>query len=88
MSVDAYDWAAFEATLAPPPLRRRPTRGGAPAAVLAAALWAVDDVVLGERRRDPVVEEAEIPGPDPTQRVVVHLVPGQHRRSWVLIRDE
>lgn len=87
MSVDAYDWEAFEATLAPPPLRRRPTRGGAPAAVLAAALWAVDDVVLGEKRRDPVVEEVELPGPDPTQRVVVHLVPGQPELSYALIRD-
>ena len=87
MSVDPYDWAAFEASLAPPPLTRRRTRGGAPAAVLAAALWAVDDVVLGERRRDPVVEEVEIPGPDPTQRMVLHLVPGEPRRSYVLIRE-
>ena len=86
MSVDAYDWAAFEAALAPPPLRRRPTRGGAPAAVLAAALWAIDDVVLGERNREPVVEEAEIPGPDPAQRVVVHLIPGQPALSWAVIR--
>lgn len=86
MSVDAYDWDVFEATLAPPPMRRRVTRGGAPAAVLAAALWAIDDVVLGERSREPVVEEAEIPGPDPTQRVVVHLVPGQPSLSWAVIR--
>lgn len=88
MSVDAYDWDEFEAALAPAPIRRRPTRGGAPAAVLAAALWAVDDVVLGEQRRDPVVEEAEIPRADPTQRVVVHLIPGQHRRSWVVVRSD
>ena len=86
MSVDAYDWDVFEATLAPPPMRRRVTRGGAPAAVLAAALCAIDDVVLGERSREPVVEEAEIPGPDPTQRVVVHLVPGQPSLSWAVIR--
>ena len=86
MSVDAYDWDAFEASLAPPPLTRRPTRGGAPAAILAAALWAVDDVVLGEKRRDPVVEEVQDPGLDPNQRVVVHLVPGQPSLSWAVIR--
>ncbi len=87
MSVDANDWEAFEASLAPPPRTRRRTRGGPGAAVLAAALWAVDDVLLGERRREPVVEEAEDPGLDPTQRVIVHLVPGEPPRSYVLIRE-
>ena len=87
MSVDRYDWSAFEARLAPPPQTRPRTRRGVPAAVLTAALWAVDDVVLGEQRRDPVVEETEDPGLDPRQRVVVHLVPGEPRRSYALIRD-
>lgn len=87
MSVDAYDWDDSEARLAPRPVTRRPSRGGVPAAVLAAALWAVDDVVLGERRRDPVVEEVEIPGPDPTQRVVVHLVRGDPSASWAVVRE-
>ena len=86
MPVDEYDWDAFDAHVATRPVTRRPSRGGAPAAVLAAALWAVDDVVLGEKRRDPLVEEAEIPGPDPSQRVVVHLVPGDPRASWAFVR--
>ena len=86
-AVDPYDWDAFEANVAPRPVARRPSRGGAPAAVLAAALWAIDDVVIGERSRAPIVEEAEIPGPDPFARVVVHLVPGQPSLSYALIRQ-
>lgn len=86
MPVDDYDWDAFEAQVSPQPTTRRPSRGGAPAAVLVAALWAVDDVVLGETRRDPLVEEAEIPGPDPSARVIVHLVPGDPSASWALVR--
>ena len=74
-------WAALE----PRPRRdvRTTRRGSLP---LAAALWAVNDVVLGERRRDPVVEEVPMPTPDPTQRVVVHLVWGEPRLSYALIR--
>lgn len=86
MSVDRdddYDWDAFERRSAPrPPVRGR---GGVGAAVLAAALWAVDDVVMGEKLRTPVIEEAEIPGPDPLDRVVVHLVPGSPRASWARV---
>ena len=85
-AVDPYDWDEFEAHTAVTPPAPRRTRAGAPAAVLAAALWAIDDVVLGERARTPIVEEAEIPGPDPSQRVVVHLVPGDPRASYALIR--
>lgn len=87
-AVDPYDWDAFEANVAARPATRRRSRGGAPAAVLAAALRAVDDVALGERSRTPIVEEAEIPGPDPSQRVVVHVVPGDPHLSWALVRPE
>jgi hypothetical protein len=82
---ELYDWASFDRSTTKPPAVRG--RGGVPAAVLAAALWAVDDVVLGERPREPVVEEMDVPGVDPNQRVVVHLVPGDPRRSWALVRE-
>ena len=78
---DLYDWSAFEV---PPPRTLRTTRRGA--VPLAAALWAVNDVVLGEQRRDPVVEEVPMPTPDPNQRVVVHLVWGEPRLSYGIIR--
>lgn len=78
---DLYDWSAFE----PRPRRElRTTRRGA--LPLAAALWTVGDVVLGEQRRDPVVEEVPMPSPDPAQRVIVHLVWGEPRLSYALIR--
>ena len=79
-----YDWDSFERRTAPPP--RRPSRGGLGAAMLAAALWAVDDVVMGEKQRTPVVEEAPSPEPDPEARVDVFLVPGDPQRSWARVR--
>ena len=84
--LDDYDWSEVDARSA----RRAPTRGrgGAPAVIFAAALWAVDDIVLGERRREPVVEEIDVPGPDLSQRVVVHLVRGDPRRSWARVIAE
>lgn len=79
---ELYDWSAFE----PPPRREvRTTRRGA--LPLAAALWAVSDVVLGERGADPVVEEMPMATPDPNQRVVVHLVWGEPKLSYVVIRS-
>jgi hypothetical protein len=89
VSVEAeavYDWDEVDRRTAAAVARRPGGRGGVAAAVLAAALWAVDDVVLGERPRSPVIEEAEIPGPDPRDRVVVHLVPGDARASWARVR--
>ena len=88
MSVEVvYDWEEFdrraEAHRAPTPRGR----GGVGAAVLAAALWAVDDVVMGEKQRTPVIEEAALPTPDPNDRVVVFLVPGDPRSSWARVRD-
>ena len=85
MSVEAiYDWAEFDRRTA---LVRTSSRGrrGVGAAVLAAALWAVDDVVMGEKRRTPVIEEGEVPAPDPRDRVVVHLVWGSPRSSWARV---
>lgn len=79
---DLYDWSAFEPREAR--VVRTTRRGALP---LAAALWAVGDVILGEQRRDPVVEEVPMPSPDPDQRVVVHLVWGEPARSYALIRD-
>jgi hypothetical protein len=89
VSVDheVYDWDEFERRLTPPITRVR-GRGGAPAAILAAALWAVEDVVLGERSREPVVEEMPVPRPDPDAPVVVHLVPGEPRASWARVIDD
>jgi hypothetical protein len=86
VSVDeVYDWDEFDRRVTPiAPVRGR---GGAPAAILAAALWAVEDVIIGERPREPVVEEMPVPGPDPDAPVVVHLVPGDPARSYALIRD-
>ncbi|HVM54020.1 MAG TPA: hypothetical protein VM262_12550 [Acidimicrobiales bacterium] len=84
MTEDLYDWDDFERRAAPVAPRRG--RGGAPAAVLAAALWAIDDVVLGERSRTPVIEEMPVPGVDPGARVVVHLVPGDPQASYALVR--
>jgi hypothetical protein len=55
--------------------------------MLAAALWAIDDVVLGEKQRMPVIEEASLPTPDPGERVVVHLVRGDPKASWARVRD-
>ena len=82
MSVDAvYDWTEFDRRTAP--ARTSPRgRGGVAAAVLAAALWAVDDVVMGEKPRTPVIEESEVPAPDPRDAVIVHLVWGSPRSSW------
>lgn len=85
MSVGVYDWAEFERRLAPA-VRRPRGRSGVGAAVLAAALWAIDDVVLGEKARTPIVVEAEVPGPDPAARVVVQLVPGDPSASWAVVR--
>lgn len=82
---DVYDWDAFDRRTEPAPRPRG--RGGMPAAVLAAALWAVDDVVIGEKRRDPVVEEVPVPGPDADAPVVVILVPGAPRLSRATIRS-
>ncbi|MEN3272121.1 MAG: hypothetical protein V7636_882 [Actinomycetota bacterium] len=79
---DLYDWSAFDAA---PRREVRTTRRGA--VPLAAALWAVSDVVLGERRVDPVVEEVPMPTPDPDQRVVVHLVWGEPRLSYAILRS-
>jgi hypothetical protein len=79
---DLYDWSAFET---PPRREVRTTRRGA--VPLAAALWAVSDVVLGERRADPVVEEVPMPTPDPNQRVVVHLVWGEPALSYAIVRS-
>ena len=79
---ELYDWSAFET---PPRRRVRTTRRGA--LPLAAALWAVSDVVLGERSTDPVVEEVPMPTPDPNQRVVVHLVWGEPKLSYVVVRS-
>jgi hypothetical protein len=85
VSVDPYDWDEFERRTSPrPPVRGR---AGVPAAMLAAALWAVDDVVLGEKRREPVVEEIPMPGPDLSQPVVVHLVWGAPRLSYAVVRN-
>lgn len=80
---DEYDWTEVDSRSA----HRAPPRGrgGVPAAILAAALWAIDDVVLGEKPREPVVEEAEVPGHDPSARVVVHLVRGEPRASWARV---
>ena len=64
---------------------RRRTRGGMGAAMLAAALWAIDDVVMGEKQRTPVIEEAPSPEPDPEALVEVFLVPGQPHRSWARV---
>jgi hypothetical protein len=79
---DLYDWSAFDPPT--PPTPRRTTRRGSLA--LSAALWAVDDIVTGEKRRDPVVEEVPMPTPDLTQRVVVHLVWGEPKLSYARIR--
>jgi hypothetical protein len=79
---DLYDWSAFETRPVAP---RVTTRRGS--LVLAAALWAVDDVVLGEKRSDPVVEEMPVPTADPDGRVVVHLVWGEPRLGWARVRD-
>lgn len=80
---DLYDWEPFERRTAPrPPVRGR---GGLAASALAAALWAIDDVVMGAKQRTPVVEEAAIPTPDPLDRVVVHLVRGDPRSSWARV---
>ena len=78
---ELYDWSGFDEL---PRRELRTTRRGA--LPLAAALWAVNDVVLGERPRDPVVEEVPMPAPDPTQRVVVHLVWGEPKLSYALVR--
>jgi hypothetical protein len=78
---ELYDWSAFETR--PPRVLRTTRRGAVP---LAAALWAVGDVVLGERRVDPVVEEVPMPTPDPNQRVVVHLVWGEPRLGYAVLR--
>lgn len=85
MSVEVYDWDAFERRVAPVAPARG--RGGVGAAMLAAALWAVDDVVTGEKQREPVVEEVPMPVPDPSDRVIVHLVPGDPRASWARVID-
>jgi hypothetical protein len=78
---DLYDWSGFEPS---PPRKLRTTRRGA--LPLAAALWAVGDVLVPEKRIDPMVEEVPMPTPDPNQRVVVHLVWGEPRLSYVVIR--
>lgn len=62
-------------------------RGGLGAAVLAAALWAIDDVVIGEKQRTPLIEEMDVPGVDPDARVVVHLVRGAPSHSIALVRE-
>jgi hypothetical protein len=81
VEADVYDWDAFDRRTATYPRRRG--RRGIGAAALAAALWAIDDVVLSEKQRTPVIEEAAMPAPDPDASVVVHLVRGEPRRSWV-----
>jgi hypothetical protein len=80
---DLYDWDAFErgTTRAPTPRGV----GGLPAVMLAAALSSLDDVVLAERPRQPIVEEMDVPGPDLTQPVVVFLYRGDPRRSWARV---
>ena len=82
---DLYDWAEVDVrSSSRRPSRPRTTRRGS--AILAAALWAVDDVVMGEKRREPVVEESPDPGLDPTLPVVVHLVRGQPSLSSAVVR--
>lgn len=78
---ELYDWSGFDPRA---PRQLRTTRRGA--VPLAAALWAISDVVLAERRVDPVVEEVPMPTPDPNQRVVVHLVWGEPRLSYAIVR--
>jgi hypothetical protein len=81
-----YDWDEFDRRIEPEaPAARRP-RGGMGAAVLAAALWAIDDVVMGEKQRTPVVEEAAMPQSDPDELVEVFLIPGQPHLSWARVR--
>ena len=82
---DGYDWRAVEARLAPPPVRRPPTtrRGSM---VLSATLLAVGEA-LDPKPREPIVEESPDPGLDPSLPVIVHLVRGQPRLSYALIRD-
>jgi hypothetical protein len=81
---DLYDWSGFDRALSRRPSPVRSTRRGS--LVLAAALWAVDDVVVGEKRREPVIEEVRMPAPDPTQRVVVRIVWGEPRLSSATVR--
>lgn len=83
---EEYDWTEVDSRSASrSSTPGRPSRRGTGAVVLAAALWAIDDIALGEKKREPVVEEAEVPGPDPSARVVVHLVPGKPRASWARV---
>jgi len=82
---DLYDWELFARRTTPaPPVHGR---GGVGAAILAAALWAIDDVVLGEKQRTPVIAEMDAPGADPDARVIVHLVPGMPQRSIAVVRE-
>lgn len=81
---DLYDGSAFEERT---PAPRPRGRGGVGAAVLAAALWAIDDIVMGEKQRTPIVEEVVVPGPDGTEPVVVHLVWDEPRLSWARVID-
>ena len=79
---DLYDWSGFEPR--EPRVVRTTRRGAVP---LAATLWAVSDVVLAERRLDPLVEEVPMPTADPNQRVVVHLVWGEPKLSYAIVRS-
>jgi hypothetical protein len=48
-------------------------------------MWAVDDVLFGEKAREPVVEEADAPDDEPVDGITVHLVPGDARASWARV---
>jgi hypothetical protein len=84
---ETYDWEAFERRCAPERPAPPRGRGGVGAAVLAAALWAVDDVVIGEKLRTAVIEEHDLPGIDPDEPIVVHLVAGAPSLSWARVRS-
>lgn len=82
---ELYDWAEVDARTGPRP-RTRPATTRRGSVALTAALLAVGDVLLAERRREPVVEESPDPGLDPALPVIVHLVPGWPSRSSAVVR--
>lgn len=83
--LDAWDGRGRGEPAPPAPDTRRWRRGAATGAVVTGVVLGLRDVFEGERE-EAVVREEDVPGPDPDQAVVVHLVPFDPPASVAIVR--